>query len=42
MCVALSQVVLAVGVTVLVLVTLRGLGLLEPWLARCRSRAKGD
>jgi putative Mg2+ transporter-C (MgtC) family protein len=34
MCVALSQVVLAVGATVLVLVTLRGLGLMEPWLAR--------
>jgi putative Mg2+ transporter-C (MgtC) family protein len=41
-CVALSQVVLAVGVTLLVLVTLRGLGLLESWLARRGSGAKGD
>ncbi len=33
-CVALSQVVLAIGATVLVLITLRGLGLLEGWLGR--------
>lgn len=32
-CVALSQVVLAIGVTVLVLATLRGLGLARRWLA---------
>jgi putative Mg2+ transporter-C (MgtC) family protein len=32
-CVALSQVLLAIGVTVLVLVTLRGVGLLRRWLA---------
>jgi putative Mg2+ transporter-C (MgtC) family protein len=35
-CVALSQVLLAMGVTVLVLVTLRGLGLLRRWLAHGR------
>jgi len=34
MCVALSRLLLAVGVTVLVLITLRGLGLLESWLLR--------
>jgi putative Mg2+ transporter-C (MgtC) family protein len=33
-CVALSQVVLAIGVTVLVFATLRGVGLLRRWLAR--------
>ena len=33
-CVALSQLVLAVGVTLLVLLTLRGVGLLERWLRR--------
>jgi putative Mg2+ transporter-C (MgtC) family protein len=33
-CVALSQIVLAVGVTVLVLITLRGLGFAENWLAQ--------
>ena len=33
-CVALSQVLLAIGVTVLVLVTLRGVGLVRRWLAR--------
>ena len=32
--VALSQLVLAVGITVLVLITLRGLGFAERWLAR--------
>jgi hypothetical protein len=31
-CVALSQLVLAVGVTALVLVTLRGVGHIEQWL----------
>lgn len=41
-CVALSQLVLAIGVTTLVLVTLRGLGLLESWLARRHSEAKKD
>jgi len=41
-CVALSQFVLAVGVTALVLVTLRGMGLLESWLARHGSRVRGD
>ena len=35
-CVALSQVLLAIGVTVLVLVTLRGVGLLRRWLAHGR------
>jgi putative Mg2+ transporter-C (MgtC) family protein len=33
-CVALSQVLLAIGVTALVLVTLRGVGLVRRWLAR--------
>jgi putative Mg2+ transporter-C (MgtC) family protein len=33
-CVALSQLVLAIGVTLLVLLTLRGVGLLERWLRR--------
>ena len=33
-CVALAQLVLAVGVTLLVLLTLRGVGLLESWLRR--------
>ena len=33
-CVALSQLVLAVGVTVLVLITLRGLGFVEHWLGQ--------
>ena len=33
-CVALSQIVLALGVTVLVLITLRGLGFAEKWLAQ--------
>lgn len=32
-CVALSQILLALGITVLVLVTLRGLGFAEKWLA---------
>jgi putative Mg2+ transporter-C (MgtC) family protein len=32
-CVALSQFVLAVGITVLALITLRGLGFAEKWLA---------
>lgn len=32
-CVALSQVLLAIGVTVLILVTLRGVGLVRRWLA---------
>jgi putative Mg2+ transporter-C (MgtC) family protein len=32
-CVALSQIVLALGITVLVLNTLRGLGFAEKWLA---------
>ena len=41
-CVAVSQIVLAVGATALVLITLRGLGLLESWLARRRSRARED
>jgi putative Mg2+ transporter-C (MgtC) family protein len=40
-CVALSQVLLAVGVTVLVLVTLRGLGLLRRRLAQ-RDEVHGD
>jgi putative Mg2+ transporter-C (MgtC) family protein len=31
-CVALSQIILALGITVLVLITLRGLGLAEKWL----------
>jgi len=35
-CVALSQLVLAVGVTVLVLVTLRGVGHIEQWLEQRR------
>jgi putative Mg2+ transporter-C (MgtC) family protein len=35
-CVALSQVLLAVGATALVLVTLRGVGLLRRWLAHGR------
>lgn len=38
-CVALSQWVLAVGVTFLVLVTLRGLGFIERWMARRRANA---
>ena len=33
-CVALSQLVLAVGATVLVLVTLRGVGIAQKWLER--------
>ena len=32
-CVALSQILLAVGITILVLITLRGLGFAEKWLA---------
>ncbi len=36
-CVALSQFVLAVGVTALVLVILRGVGLLETWLQQRES-----
>jgi len=35
-CVALEQIVLALGVTVLVLITLRGLGLVERWMMRKR------
>ena len=31
-CVALSQILLAVGITILVLITLRGLGFAEKWL----------
>ncbi|MEJ2208371.1 MAG: MgtC/SapB family protein [Anaerolineae bacterium] len=38
-CVALSQVLLAIGVSVLVLVTLRGVGLLRRWLV---SRAEEE
>lgn len=38
-CVALSQLVLAVGVTALVLVTLRGVGLVEPVLERWQRQA---
>jgi putative Mg2+ transporter-C (MgtC) family protein len=41
-CVALSQLVLAVGATGLVLVTLRGLGLLEARLARRRAKLRED
>jgi putative Mg2+ transporter-C (MgtC) family protein len=37
-CVALSQILLAVGITVLVLITLRGLGFAEKWLAGKRER----
>jgi len=37
-CVALSQVLLAIGVTVLVLVTLRGVGLLRRWLAQNKHK----
>lgn len=33
-CVALSQLILAVGATVLVLVTLRGVGVVQKWLER--------
>jgi putative Mg2+ transporter-C (MgtC) family protein len=36
-CVAVSQALLAVGATALVLVTLRGMGWLERWFARRRS-----
>lgn len=36
-CVALSQVPLAIGVTILVLVTLRGVGLLRRWLVSRQS-----
>ena len=32
-CVTLSQILLAVGITILVLITLRGLGFAEKWLA---------
>ena len=39
-CVALTQGMLAVGATGLALVTLRGVGLLESWLARRRSRLR--
>ena len=35
-CVALSQVLLAIGATALVLVTLRGVGLLRRWLGRSK------
>jgi len=35
-CVALSQGLLAIGATVLVLVTLRGVGLLRRWLVQRR------
>lgn len=41
-CVALSQVVLAAGATALALITLRGMGLLESWLARRCFSARGD
>jgi putative Mg2+ transporter-C (MgtC) family protein len=37
-CVALSQILLAVGITILVLITLRGLGFAEKWLAGKRER----
>jgi putative Mg2+ transporter-C (MgtC) family protein len=37
-CVALSQVPLAIGVTILVLVTLRGVGLLRRWLASDKQK----
>lgn len=37
-CVALSQVLLAIGVTALVLVTLRGVGLLRRWLAHNKQK----
>lgn len=37
-CVALSQIILALGVTVLVLITLRGLGFAEKWLAGQREQ----
>jgi putative Mg2+ transporter-C (MgtC) family protein len=36
-CVALSQVLLAIGVTALVLITLRGVGLVRRWLAHERQ-----
>jgi putative Mg2+ transporter-C (MgtC) family protein len=36
-CVALSQLALAVGVTVLALITLRGVNALEHWLERRRN-----
>jgi putative Mg2+ transporter-C (MgtC) family protein len=38
-CVALSQIVLAVGVTVLVLVTLRGVGFAQHWLGQRQDQA---
>jgi putative Mg2+ transporter-C (MgtC) family protein len=41
-CVAVSQLALAVGATLLVLATLRGLGLLEQWLRRRRGREPAD
>jgi putative Mg2+ transporter-C (MgtC) family protein len=37
-CVALSQVLLAIGVTILVLVTLRGVGLLRRWLVHDKEK----
>ncbi|NIV30278.1 MAG: MgtC/SapB family protein, partial [Anaerolineae bacterium] len=37
-CVALSQILLAVGITILVLITLRGLGFAEKWLVGKRER----
>jgi putative Mg2+ transporter-C (MgtC) family protein len=40
-CVALSQVLLAIGVTALVLVTLRGVGLLRRWLAHNKREENG-
>ena len=37
-CVALGQIILALGITVLVLITLRGLGFVEKWLARRKEQ----
>jgi putative Mg2+ transporter-C (MgtC) family protein len=38
MCVALSQITLAIGVTILLLVTLRGIGRLEQWMEVKRAK----
>jgi putative Mg2+ transporter-C (MgtC) family protein len=40
--VALSQWVLAIGVTLLVLITLRGMGLVEQWLFKHKSRREHE
>jgi putative Mg2+ transporter-C (MgtC) family protein len=40
-CVAVSQLALAIGATVLVLATLRGFGLLERWLRRRQGEGAG-